>query len=181
MSSRSLIHDSKLLSLVLRHQPEIAGLTLGPGGWVPVVELLEGLAQAGHSLTPEALAQIVAESDKKRFTLSPGGQQIRAAQGHSVAVDLDLQPTTPPDCLWHGTAIAHLDAILAEGLRPGSRQHVHLSPDLDTALKVGQRHGKPIALRIAAGAMHAAGHGFWQADNGVWLTDGVPPGFISQN
>ncbi|MBK4217202.1 RNA 2'-phosphotransferase [Paracoccus caeni] len=172
--------DSKLLSLVLRHSPERAHVTLGPGGWVSVTELLAGLEKAGHPLNIDQLHQIVAESDKKRFTISEDGKQIRAAQGHSVAVDLGLEPTTPPAILWHGTAVNNLDQIMAEGLHPRSRQHVHLSADLETTLKVGQRHGKPVALQIDAAAMHRAGLVFWQADNRVWLTDHVPPTFISR-
>ncbi len=112
------------------------------------------------------------------FTLSDDGRRIRAAQGHSISVDLGLEPTIPPDRLFHGTATQTLDAIFAEGLKPGRRQKVHLSLDEDTARKVGQRHGRPTVLRIDAKRMHAEGFLFWKADNGVWLTDHVPPAFL---
>lgn len=170
--------ESKLLSRILRHEPGLAGLTLGPGGWVPVDDLLRGMKRAGHPLRREDLHRIVAESDKQRFTLSADGRRIRAAQGHSVAIDLDLPAAVPPAELYHGTASANLDAIFAQGLVPGKRRHVHLSPDPETATRVGQRHGRPVVLRIDTATMHEVGHVFWCADNGVWLTDAVPPIFI---
>lgn len=171
--------ESKFLSRILRHEPELVGLTLGAGGWVLVDDLLRGMKRAGHPLKRDALGVLVADSDKRRFTLSEDGRRIRAAQGHSVAVELDLPPATPPEELFHGTAAASLDAIWAEGLKPGKRQHVHLSSDPETATRVGQRHGRPVVLKIATGKMHADGHTFWQADNGVWLTDHVAPAYLS--
>ena len=169
---------SKLLSRILRHEPELAGLALGPGGWVPVDELLRGMKHAGHRLRADELHALVAGNDKRRFTLSEDGRRIRAAQGHSVAVDLDLPATQPPDELFHGTASAFLDAIWAEGLVPGRRRHVHLSGDAETATRVGRRHGRPVVLRIATGRMHDDGHPFWRADNGVWLTNRVAPAYL---
>lgn len=170
--------ESKFLARVLRHEPEAAGLMLGPGGWVPVEDLLRGMKRAGHAMTMTDLRRIVEENDKQRFTLSDDGSRIRAAQGHSVAVDLALPSAAPPAELFHGTAAASLDAIFVEGLKPGRRQHVHLSMDIATAIRVGQRHGRPVVLRIDAAGMYAAAHSFWQADNGVWLTDAVPRAFI---
>ncbi|EIE48598.1 phosphate acetyltransferase, partial [Citreicella sp. 357] len=161
--------ESKFLSRVLRHEPDLIGLTLGTGGWVQVDELLRGMKRAGHRLSPDALRQIVTDNDKQRFTLSEDGRRIRAAQGHSVTVDLDLTPIKPPATLFHGTARDNLDAIFASGLNPGRRQHVHLSPDEETAVKVGTRHGRPVVLRVNTAAMHANGLLFWRADNGVWL------------
>ncbi|SEB67407.1 RNA 2'-phosphotransferase [Rhodobacter sp. 24-YEA-8] len=169
---------SKLLSLVLRHQPELAQVILEPGGWVNVADLLTGLKMAGHALTREELEDIVANSDKKRFTLSEDRKMIRAAQGHSQPVDLGLESSLPPDELWHGTAAKNLEAIMAEGLKPGARQHVHLSRDRETALTVGKRHGVPVALLVNAAAMRADGISFWQADNGVWLTQHVSADYI---
>ncbi|MEM7445721.1 MAG: RNA 2'-phosphotransferase [Pseudomonadota bacterium] len=171
--------QSKFLSLILRHKPDLAGLKLGPGGWVQVDDLLRGMKNAGHALRPDELRTLVAKSDKKRFTLSEDGRRIRAAQGHSVPVDLGLEPLEPPAGLFHGTARANLDAIFAEGLKPGRRQHVHLSPDEQTAVKVGQRHGKPVVLRVDTGRMHGDGIAFWRADNGVWLTDYAAPRYIA--
>lgn len=169
---------SKFLSFVLRHKPEACGLTLDSGGWVSVEKLLQGMDQAGYSISVDELLQIVAESDKGRFTLASDGSCIRAAQGHSVVVDLELAPVMPPYELFHGTATTNVEAIVEQGLKPGRRQHVHLSVDQETALRVGQRHGTPVVLRIDAAQMHAAGHCFWRSDNGVWLTDAVPPAYI---
>jgi putative RNA 2'-phosphotransferase len=178
--AEELKSSSKFLSYVLRHAPESIGLTLDANGWVAVDELLAKAGAAGRRLDRTTLEEIVATSDKKRFTLSDDGSRIRAAQGHSVEVALGLQPVTPPGTLYHGTATRFLDAIRAEGLKPGSRQQVHLSADAATATAVGSRHGKPVVLRVAAGAMHVAGHSFFRADNGVWLTDHVPSQFLSE-
>ncbi len=171
--------QSKFLSLVLRHAPEKAGVTLDPQGWVPIDDLLAGCAKAGQKIDRATLEQIVATSDKKRFTLSNDGTRIRAAQGHSVAVELGLIPAEPPATLFHGTAAKSVAVIMAEGLKPGRRQQVHLSLDADTATNVGMRHGKPVVLTVDAFDMHQLGHQFFQADNGVWLTDLVPPQFLT--
>jgi putative RNA 2'-phosphotransferase len=170
--------ESKFLSRVLRHEPELVGLTLGTGGWVLVDDLLRGVKKAGHRLKRDDLDLIVADNDKRRFTLSADGRRIRAAQGHSVAIELDLPVAMPPDELFHGTAAASLDAIWAEGIKSGRRQHVHLSVDPETAIRVGQRHGRPVVLKISTGKMYEDGHQFWQADNGVWLTDYVAPTYL---
>lgn len=169
---------SKFLSLVLRHQPETIGLTLDAHGWTSVDDLLKRMAAHGKFLTREKLERVVAENDKKRYTLSDDGLRIRAAQGHSVEVDLALLPGMPPDILYHGTATRFVAAIQNEGLKPQSRQQVHLSLDYSTATKVGQRHGKPYIFRVEAGRMQTDGHLFFRADNGVWLTDAVPPQYL---
>lgn len=175
-------HDqiSKLLSLVLRHQPEAIGLTLDEQGWADVDDLLQRLADQGKPVTRECLAEVVATNAKQRFRLSDDGQRIRANQGHSLAVLLDLTPLTPPATLFHGTATRFLPAILAEGLTRRQRQHVHLSADSATATAVGQRHGKPVVLALDAAAMHRDGYLFYRSDNGVWLTDQVPPRYLRQ-
>ena len=175
---KELARLSKFLSLVLRHEPDRIGLTLDNGGWVAVEALLRAVNQAGLPLTQATLERIVTENDKQRFRFSEDGLRIRANQGHSVEIDLGLTPLVPPDVLYHGTATRFLEAIRQEGLRPQSRQHVHLSPDVTTAVKVGQRHGKPVVLTVKSGAMHSAGYHFYQADNGVWLTDHVPPSYL---
>ena len=172
------VNQSKLLSLILRHDPGKAGLTLGPGGWVAIDALIGGLAQLGQPMSRAELDQLVADSDKKRFAISDDGIRIRAAQGHSVPSTLDLTATTPPEQLYHGTATRFLPAIHTAGLRPMSRQHVHLSSDEETATAVGQRHGKPVVLRVQAGQMATDGHEFFHADNGVWLTAQVPPTYL---
>ncbi len=170
--------ESKFLSLILRHKPDEIGLKLDAQGWADVDELLRHLKKAGRRLSREELVLIVESNDKKRFTLSEDGQSIRAAQGHSIEVDLNLEPRQPPPELYHGTATANLDAIFSTGLRPGRRNQVHLSHDQATAVKVGQRHGKPTVLRVDSAGMYAAGYVFFQADNGVWLTDSVPPDYL---
>lgn len=169
---------SRFMSLVLRHDPAAAGLVLDANGWVRVTDLIGGLARAGFTVDVALLRSIVAESDKQRFALSEDGSRIRANQGHSVDVDLGLAPSAPPERLYHGTARDNLESIRSAGLRPGARNHVHLSVDPETAARVGRRHGEPVVLVVAAGAMAAAGHTFWRSANGVWLTREVPAGFI---
>ena len=178
MSQDDLKSDSKFLSLVLRHQPEAIGLTLDAEGWADVDVLIAAAGKHRRALSRERIARIVATSDKQRFKLSDDGQRIRANQGHSIEVDLKLTPRVPPAVLFHGTASRHLDSIRQTGLEKRSRQHVHLSPDEQTAIKVGQRHGKPVVLAVQAGEMHAAGHVFYLSDNGVWLVDAVPSAFL---
>ena len=172
------IRGSKFLSLVLRHEPGRAGLVLDAAGWVAVDELLRGCAAAGRPLTREQLETLVRDSDKQRFAFSPDGQRIRANQGHSVEVELDYAPRTPPDLLYHGTATRFLASIRADGLVKGARHHVHLSADVETARKVGVRHGKLALLEVEAGRMGRVGHVFFRSANGVWLTDRVPPEFL---
>jgi putative RNA 2'-phosphotransferase len=170
---------SKFLSYVLRHHPEDVGLTLDAAGWVDVDELLAALAARGRPLDREALERLVEHgTDKKRLELRDG--RIRAAQGHTVPVDLRLDPVEPPEVLYHGTVERFLAGILHEGLRPQSRHHVHLSPDVATATAVGSRRGKPVILAVDAAAMYAAGFTFYRAANGVWLTDAVPPRWLSR-
>jgi putative RNA 2'-phosphotransferase len=170
---------SKFLSFVLRHKPDAIGLKLDPQGWASIDDLIEKGNAAGKQFRREDLLHVVATSDKKRFSLSADGLRIRAAQGHSVTVELGLSPQEPPSVLYHGTATRFLDSILSEGLKPQDRQHVHLSIDDATARRVGQRHGKPVILKIEALRMHAKGFKFFLADNGVWLTDQVPPEFLA--
>lgn len=180
MDERRTVKVSKYLSKHLRHQPERIGLALDANGWVPVEELLSAAAAHGTRITREELEHVVAVNDKKRFTIErgPEGHRIRANQGHTVEVDLALEPAEPPAYLYHGTVARFLDAIRAEGLRPMARHHVHLSPDRDTATRVGARRGRPVVLSVDAGAMHRAGHTFLVSENGVWLTDAVPPEFL---
>ncbi|MBY6159425.1 RNA 2'-phosphotransferase [Mameliella alba] len=170
--------ESRFLSLVLRHKPEEIGLKLDSAGWVEIDHLLRALKRSGRRLSREDLEKIVAENDKRRFTISNDGCRIRAAQGHSVDVDLELPAAQPPIVLYHGTSRDNLDAIFRMGIVPGRRRQVHLSPDAEIALTVGRRHGKPVVLQIAAVSMASEGHTFHLADNGVWLTDTVPPKFV---
>lgn len=172
-----LVSASKFLSLVLRHQPGIIGLTLDAAGWANIDALIER-SEAHRPLTRALIDSVVAQNNKQRFAISEDGQRIRARQGHSLDVDLGLQPLPPPSRLYHGTATRFVDAIRREGLLKRSRQHVHLSADADTATQVGSRHGRPVVLAIRADAMAAAGHAFYRSENGVWLTDAVPVAFI---
>lgn len=175
---RALVPTSRWMSKVLRHAPESVGLALDEAGWVDVDALLRAAHGAGVALDRAMLDRIVGENDKQRFALSADGRRIRASQGHSVPVQLGLAPRTPPEVLFHGTAEGNLASIRRQGLRPGRRTHVHLSADEATAVAVGRRHGRPVVLRVPAGRMHAAGHAFYRSDNGVWLTDAVPPGDV---
>ncbi len=175
---KNLRQTSKFLSLVLRHQPQTLGLRLDPQGWVEVETLLAQAAAHGQPITRDQLQRVVAENDKQRFALSDDGQRIRANQGHSVEVQLGLPPREPPERLFHGTASRFLDSIRREGLRPGQRQHVHLSSDEATAQRVGQRHGRPVVLIVQSRAMAAEGHEFYLSENGVWLTLAVPVRFL---
>ncbi|MFJ8586235.1 RNA 2'-phosphotransferase [Streptomyces sp. NPDC093595] len=176
MDDRRAVKVSKYLSKHLRHQPERIGLTLDPQGWVAIDDLLRATAAHGMRISRTELEHVVAVNDKRRFTID--GERIRANQGHTVDVDLDLPPADPPAYLYHGTVARALPAIRAEGLRPMARHHVHLSPDRETATRVGARRGRPVVLSVDAGAMHRDGHIFHVTANGVWLTDAVPPAYV---
>ncbi|SDO09343.1 putative RNA 2'-phosphotransferase [Lentzea jiangxiensis] len=167
-----MIRLSKRMSKALRHQPERVGLTLDPAGWVPVTDLLTALG-----ISEADMLEVVARNDKNRFTIV--GDRIRANQGHSVEVDLGLPTATPPDQLFHGTVAQHLDDIMRDGLRPMSRHDVHLSPDRETARRVGARRGRPLVLTVDARAMHENGHEFRLSANGVWLTQHVPASYLA--
>ena len=175
------VQASKFLSLLLRHDPSSIGLVLSADGWARVSDLIELSQGRRVQFSRELLAEVVRSNDKQRFELSADGEYVRARQGHSIEVDLGLIPQRPPDVLYHGTAQRSLDSILASGLNKRERQHVHLSHDPDTALKVGQRHGSPIVLRIDARGLHADGAQFFLSSNGVWLTDSVPVRFIDRS
>ena len=172
---------SKYLSKHLRHTPDQIGITLAEGGWVSVDELLAACAKHNFSISLEQLKQVVENNDKKRFSFDSTGTRIRANQGHSVEVDLQLEAAVPPDILYHGTAKSAVQSILQTGLNKMSRHHVHLSLDIPTAIKVGKRHGIPVVLAIDAAAMHRDGYQFYCSDNGVWLVDSVPSKYIQQN
>jgi putative RNA 2'-phosphotransferase len=178
LSEKETTRLSKFLSLVLRHQPQEIDLVLDESGWATVTELLEKLKTKGFALDRAALEYVVATNNKKRFAFNEDGTMIRASQGHSVEVELGYAPQTPPTVLYHGTAEKNVAAILKEGLQRRSRRHVHLSTDKATAIKVGQRHGKPVVLEVMSGEMHKSSHTFYLSANGVWLTDSVPPQYV---
>lgn len=178
MDEKRLVKVSKFLSKHLRHDPESLGLTLMPGGWVAVDGLLAACTRRHVPLTRAELDEVVTRNSKQRFSFDDMGALIRANQGHSVDVDLQLAPAAPPDVLYHGTGHLTAPIVAQEGLRKMSRHHVHLSLDLETARAVGARHGPPIIFTVDAVAMSEAGHVFYLSDNGVWLTDNVPPIFL---
>lgn len=174
----SKVQISKFLSFVLRHRPEEIGLHLDEHGWASVPELIRCAKESGIYLDETRLREIVESDAKCRYALTDDGQRVRANQGHSVRIDLGLEPVRPPVLLFHGTATRFVQEILAKGLQPMGRLHVHLSADEETAVKVGKRHGKPTVLRIKAEEMWKAGGKFYQAENGVWLTEAVEARFI---
>lgn len=172
-SAVDLVRLSKRLSYVLRHNPGSVGLALDEAGWVPVEELLKAL-----KITRSQLELVVAGNDKQRFAIV--GERIRASQGHSVDVELGLEPVPPPQALYHGTPRRNLPSIRRDGLVKRGRHHVHLSADIETAAKVGNRRGVAVVLTVDAAGMAAAGHVFYHCANGVWLTDRVPPSFLAE-
>lgn len=173
-----LKHISKFLSLVLRHKPEVIGISMDSEGWVDVKELLEKCSAQKRYINLQLLQQIVNTNDKQRFAFNHDHTKIRASQGHTVEVDLKLEPTEPLEYLYHGTVAKFIDNIKETGLRPMERMHVHLSKDLETAVKVGSRRGKPVILKIKASEMNKDGHAFYVSANGVWLCEAVPAKYI---
>jgi putative RNA 2'-phosphotransferase len=172
--------SSKFLSLVLRHNPGLIGLTLDEAGWAEIDELVRKAGKSGQSLTVELIHEIVKTSDKQRFAINAEGSHIRANQGHSVQVDLGLPIKVPPLHLFHGTARRFMTTIEKEGLTKRARHHVHLTTDIGVATSVGQRYGEVTLLQVDAARMHTAGHVFYLSENGVWLTDSVPPKYLIQ-
>ena len=179
LDEQRLVKISRYLSKHLRHQPSRLGLTLEPGGWVSVDTLLVACASHSFPVSAEELREVVARNDKQRFAFDASGRAIRANQGHSVDVDLELLPVSPPGVLFHGTGLRSVESIRLSGLLKRGRHHVHLSLDRDTALRVGQRHGRPFVFTVDAARMAADGHVFFVSANGVWLTDAVPPQYLS--
>lgn len=171
---------SRRLSYVLRHRPDSIGVTLDAGGWVDVEKLLAALRGHGLRLSRDGLDRVVATSEKQRFAFDATGTRIRANQGHSVAIDLQLDPVEPPPTLYHGTTERFLAAITTVGLTRQGRHHVHLSLDVETARAVGARRGRPVVLRVDAAAMTAEGTPFYRSANGIWLVDAVPPQHLNR-
>ena len=170
----------RFMSYVLRNHPEAAGLTLDSEGWADVDKLMEGMTKAGRPIDRETLERIVRENNKKRYTLSEDGRRIRANQGHSVDVHIEMEKRTPPERLYHGTADRFLDSIKEQGIRRMARQYVHLSPDVPTAVNVGSRHGKPVVLAIDTAQMTADGFDFFISANGVWQSEDIPWRYVAE-
>lgn len=175
----SLKSTSKFISLLLRHDPGQAGLTLDAHGWVAVRDLCVAFAERGQRLDLELIESIIASSDKVRFELSPDQARIRALHGHSVELEFDYQAAAPPEVLYHGTVPRFLAPIREQGLVPGSRQFVHLASTTSAAAEVARRRGKPVVLVVGAARLASAGHEFFQTASGVWLTAHVPPGYLT--
>lgn len=180
MSKSRLVKISKHLSYYLRHRPQELGLELMPGGWVSVEQLLAAFHARHFPLSQQDLETVVISNDKQRFSFDSTKTLIRANQGHTTPVDLQLQAVTPPDVLYHGTGAEAVKSILTQGLLKMSRHHVHLSLDLDTARKVAQRKGKPVIFQVNALTMYQNGYQFYRSDNGVWLVETVPPAYLVQ-
>ena len=181
MNRNQEVRISKLLSLVLRHQPGRIGIMLDDRGWTDVATLLAALAAYSSPVSKGDLEQVVAENTKQRFAFNDDKTMIRANQGHSVIVNLDYAVAVPPTILYHGTGVKNLTSILASGIKRMARHHVHLSADIETALIVGRRWGIPAVLKIAAQEMQDTGFVFYKSLNAVWLTDRVPPEYISES
>ncbi|WP_330182192.1 RNA 2'-phosphotransferase [Nocardia sp. NBC_01503] len=178
MNEKELVKLSKRLSSWLRHRPDAIGLAPDAAGWVRVEDLLRQAAAHSRGFTRTQLETVVAQNNKRRFEFDESGTSIRARQGHSIDVDLGYAPADPPVVLFHGTAERTLGLIMAEGLLPMRRHAVHLSADIDTAVNVGARHGRPAVLRVDTAAMVRDGHDFFVTGNGVWLVDTVPPQYL---
>lgn len=174
MDEKRLIKSSKYLAKHLRHEPERLGLTLSEGGWVSIEALLAACRLHDFSLSKAELEEVVAKNDKQRFSFDSTGSLIRANQGHSIEVDLQLEPVIPPAVLYHGTGRSSVAGIWKEGISKASRHHVHLSLDIETAIMVGKRHGSPVVFNINSAAMSEDGIVFYLSTNGVWLTEYVP-------
>ena len=172
-----LLRASRFLSLVLRHKPDAAGITLDAHGWANVSELLCGIRER-HPLTMEELDKIVQTDDKQRYSFNDDRTKIRANQGHSIPVDVELAKREPPEYLYHGTGEKYLESILEKGLISKTRLYVHLSEDIETAESVGVRHGTPIVFSVASGQMYQNGFQFYISKNGVWLTSQVPTDYL---
>ena len=177
----SLTRTSKFISLILRHKPETIGITLDEHGWADVRELIDGInAVPGHHLDMESLKEIVRTDEKQRYSFDEDETLIRANQGHSIPVDVELQEAVPPEVLYHGTGEKYVPSIEAQGLLPKSRLYVHLSADTETARKVGQRHGRPVIYTVNCAAMVKDGYKFYLSANRVWLTKKVPAHYLSR-
>ena len=175
----NLTDISRFISLILRHKPESIGITLDEHGWANVDELIEGISRTQY-FDREMLEEIVSTDNKQRYSFNDDRTLIRANQGHSIPVDVELEQVTPPEVLYHGTAEKYVASIEEQGLIPKSRLYVHISADMETAKKVGQRHGKPVIYRIASDRMNRDGFVFYRSVNGVWLTKHVPAEYLER-
>lgn len=179
MRNMNLEKTSKFISLILRHKPEVIGISVDEHGWAKVSELLNGISKKQY-IDMEMLEQIVATDNKQRYSFNEDKTLIRANQGHSIKVDVELQEKKPPAILYHGTGEKYVKSIDEQGLISKSRLYVHLSKDEETAKNVGSRHGKPVIYKIYASEMYNNGHIFYLSENGVWLTKSVPVKYMKK-
>jgi putative RNA 2'-phosphotransferase len=177
---KNLENIGKFLSLILRHQPQTVGIQLDKHGWANIEELLEGMSNHGQPVDMQTLEYIVANNDKKRYSFNDDKTLIRANQGHSIHVDVELEEKEPPEYLYHGTSEKYVSSIEKIGLLPKSRLYVHLSKEFSTAENVGKRHGSPVVYKILSGEMHKDGYNFYLSVNGVWLTKQVPVKYLQK-
>lgn len=175
----SLTELSKYISLILRHKPETIGISLDEHGWAKVDELLDGINKT-RPITMKVLEEIVRTDNKQRYSFNEDKTLIRANQGHSIKVDVELTEETPPEYLFHGTGVKFVSSIDEQGLIPKSRLYVHLSKDIETALKVGKRHGLPVIYKVKSSMMSEDGYKFYLSVNGVWLTETVPLKYLEK-
>lgn len=180
MDTQKLKKRSKFLSLLLRHQPELLNLKLEEGGWTDIKILIEKINKKNDNFTFQELEYVVENNDKQRFAFNEDKTKIRANQGHSTKVEMNYQPVLPPPVLYHGTATKNVESILKNGILKGNRQFIHLSIDVETAQKVGSRHGKPYIFKIETFKMQEAGIPFYCSENGVWLVDFIPKEFLKK-
>lgn len=174
-------NTSKFISLILRHKPEVIGITLDENGWADVQSLIDGINRTGrHVLDLKSLEEIVQTDEKQRYSFNENHTLIRANQGHSIPVDVELEEKIPPESLWHGTGQKYVSSIDAQGLLPQSRLYVHLSSDMETARNVGSRHGKPVIYEIDCRRMVEDGYRFYLSANHVWLTKEVPARYLKK-
>lgn len=176
----NLENISRYLSLILRHRPDIIGITLDEHGWANVDELIKGVVQNNPGFNMQVLEKIVDTDNKQRYSFNDDKTLIRANQGHSIPVDVELEEKEPPEYLYHGTGEKYVKSIDRQGLIPKSRLYVHLSKDTDTAIKVGKRHGNCVLYVVKAAEMYRDGYKFYLSQNGVWLTDKVPVKYLEQ-
>lgn len=175
----NLTKTSCFISLILRHKPEVIGITLDEHGWANVEELIEGVKKT-RLFDMNMLDEIVKTDDKQRYSFNEDKSLIRANQGHSIPVDVELPVVTPPGILYHGTGQKYVESIDKNGLLPKSRLYVHLSEDAETAASVGSRHGIPVVYRVMSKKMQEDGYVFFRSVNGVWLTKAVPAGYLEK-
>ena len=180
-SDRRMRNTSKFISLILRHNPQVIGISLDEHGWADVKELIDGINRTeGHSLDMDTLDEIVRTDEKQRYSFNEDHSLIRANQGHSIPVDVELEEKIPPDILWHGTGQKYVSSIDVQGLIPKSRLYVHLSSDMETARKVGSRHGRPVIYQVDCRKMTEDGYRFFLSANHVWLTKEVPAEYLKK-